>query len=207
MRQLRLAHTVSKAAAIAAALSMIVGPTVATAQVVAPTDLTVMPPVPHAYLPKKTAWGDPDLRGTWPIDNIASLPMQRPASFGNRFFLTDEEFAGAPSSARTAPDARYDAEDQAGQDRHGPLGRIRRSGQPHLAAGRSGRTASCPPLTPQAEALYKRRPFELDAQHQVRLGDRFRQLGPLRHAAASRPRCCRSATTTASASSSRPAMS
>ena len=49
-----------------------------------PDDLTVMPPVPTDYQPKRTVWGDPDLRGTWPIDNIASLPMNRPASFGNR---------------------------------------------------------------------------------------------------------------------------
>ena len=48
-----------------------------------PEDLTTMPPVPKDYQPKKTAWGDPDLRGTWPIDNIASLPMNRPANFGN----------------------------------------------------------------------------------------------------------------------------
>src|SRR3546814_16035750 len=43
----------------------------------APEDLTSMPPVSTGYQPKKTAWGDPDLRGTWPIDTIASLQIGR----------------------------------------------------------------------------------------------------------------------------------
>src|SRR5690606_25024294 len=67
-------------------------PNVAAAQAV-PDDLTVMPPVPTDYQPKKTAWGDPDLRGSWPIDSIASLPRNRPANSGDRFLLTEEEFA------------------------------------------------------------------------------------------------------------------
>ena len=38
-----------------------------------PKDLFVLPPVSHAYKPKKTPWGDPDLRGMWPIDAIGGL--------------------------------------------------------------------------------------------------------------------------------------
>ncbi|WP_126174132.1 hypothetical protein [Altericroceibacterium xinjiangense] len=55
-------------------------------------DLAVLPPVPDEYVPKKTEWGDPDLRGTWPIDHLNGLPLQRTAEQGNRVFLTDEEF-------------------------------------------------------------------------------------------------------------------
>src|SRR5262245_55603179 len=44
---------------------------------------------PKAYTPPKTPWGDPDLQGQWPA--VANIPMQRPASFGTRAFLTDEE--------------------------------------------------------------------------------------------------------------------
>ena len=58
----------------------------------APVDLTVLPPVPHNYAPKKTAWGDPDLRGMWPIDSIGGLPLQRTVAQGNRVFLNDEEY-------------------------------------------------------------------------------------------------------------------
>jgi len=57
-----------------------------------PKELFVLPPVSHAYVPKKTAWGDPDLRGMWPIDAIGGLNIQRPVSMGNRVWLTDQEY-------------------------------------------------------------------------------------------------------------------
>ena len=43
----------------------------------------------------RTPWGDPDLRGTWPVQNIndARIRLERPAEFGTRVRLTDEEFA------------------------------------------------------------------------------------------------------------------
>jgi hypothetical protein len=41
------------------------------------------------WTPPKTPWGDPDLQGEWPA--TARIPMQRPASLGNRAVLTDEE--------------------------------------------------------------------------------------------------------------------
>jgi len=138
--------------ALAAAACIAALPGVAAAQSV-PADLTVMPPVPTDYQPKKTAWGDPDLRGTWPIDNIASLPMNRPASFGNRFWLTDEEFAQRQAQANRS-DQAYDAEDKAG-----------RIGMGHwVESDASGRRTSLlvdpangqlPPLTEQAQALYR----------------------------------------------------
>ncbi|MDB5690053.1 MAG: hypothetical protein JWL91_1929 [Sphingomonas bacterium] len=65
----------------------------ARASASAPQDLTVLPPVPTNYTPKKTAWGDPDLRGTWPIDHLGGLPMQRTEAQGNRVFLNEQEFA------------------------------------------------------------------------------------------------------------------
>jgi hypothetical protein len=57
-----------------------------------PKELFVLPPVSKAYTPKKTAWGDPDLRGMWPIDAIGGLNLQRPASMGDRVWLTDQEY-------------------------------------------------------------------------------------------------------------------
>jgi hypothetical protein len=118
-----------------------------------PADLTTMPPVPTDYQPKKTAWGDPDLRGTWPIDNIASLPMNRPASFGNRYWLTEEENAARLEQIQRSNDA-YAAEDRAG-----------RIGMGHwVESNSSGRRTSLlvdppsgqlPPMTDQAQALYR----------------------------------------------------
>jgi hypothetical protein len=46
-----------------------------------------------------TPWGEPDLRGTWPLNHLISTPFQRPERFGERRFLTDEEFAAAQKSA------------------------------------------------------------------------------------------------------------
>jgi hypothetical protein len=39
----------------------------------------------------RTPWGDPDLQGIW--TNEFDIPLQRPARYGNREFLTDEERA------------------------------------------------------------------------------------------------------------------
>jgi hypothetical protein len=44
------------------------------------------------YTPPKTAWGDPDLQGIWPSTAMVGVPFERPPQFGNRLYLTDEEF-------------------------------------------------------------------------------------------------------------------
>ncbi len=54
-------------------------------------ELYVLPPVSKAYQPKKTAWGDPDLRGMWPTDSVGGLPLQRPEGMGGRVFLSEDE--------------------------------------------------------------------------------------------------------------------
>jgi hypothetical protein len=56
-----------------------------------------------------TPWGEPDLRGTWPLDYLNGTPVQRPAAFGDRRQLTDEEYA--ERVARLAGlNSRYDDE-------------------------------------------------------------------------------------------------
>jgi hypothetical protein len=118
-----------------------------------PADLTTMPPVPTDYQPQRTAWGDPDLRGTWPIDNIASLPMNRPASFGDRYWLTEEEFAERQQQIERSAEA-YDAEDRAGRIGMGHWVESNSSGHRTslLVDPPSGQL---PAMTPQAEALYR----------------------------------------------------
>ena len=54
-------------------------------------ELYVVPPVSKSYKPARTAWGDPDLRGMWPIDSIGGLPLQRPVNMGDRFLLSEDE--------------------------------------------------------------------------------------------------------------------
>ena len=118
-----------------------------------PADLTVMPPVPTDYQPGRTAWGDPDLRGMWPIDNIASLPMNRPAQYGDRFWLTDEEYA-ARQAQYNGSDARYAAEDESGTIGMGHWVESDASGRrTNLLV--SPANGQLPPLTPQAQELYR----------------------------------------------------
>jgi len=57
----------------------------------------------------RTAWGDPDLQGMWPIINLISTPFQRNEQYGERDLLTDEEYA-ATQQRLEARDTRYQEE-------------------------------------------------------------------------------------------------
>ncbi len=67
-----------------------------------PDDLATMPPVATDFEPARTAWGDPDLRGIWPIEKIddMDLPIERDEEYGTRAWLTDEEYAARLAEAR-----------------------------------------------------------------------------------------------------------
>ena len=41
----------------------------------------------------RTAWGDPDLHGEWTSEGEYGVPFERPARFGTRAFLNDDEYA------------------------------------------------------------------------------------------------------------------
>jgi hypothetical protein len=56
-----------------------------------------------------TEWGDPDLRGMWPIINLISTPFQRDPKYGNRRYLNDEEYS-AVEERLEARDERYKEE-------------------------------------------------------------------------------------------------
>jgi hypothetical protein len=109
-----------------------------------------------AYTPGRTAWGDPDFQGTWPIDRIADsgIPLERPESFGDRLLLNDQEFAARLAAARKSdtgvtPDVvEQGTSGLAEWLQSTPF--ARRSSL--LVAPANGRV---PPLTPQAEALYR----------------------------------------------------
>jgi hypothetical protein len=53
-----------------------------------------------SYTPPKTPWGDPDLQGIWPGTDMVGVPFERPAQFGNRPFLTEEEFKARQKQAQ-----------------------------------------------------------------------------------------------------------
>ena len=76
----------------------------------------VPPPAPAGWKAPKTEWGDPDLRGTYPLDQVGRTPMQRRPQYGDRLLMTDEEYQAALSAAvEVASGAdREDASNQLG---------------------------------------------------------------------------------------------
>ena len=48
----------------------------------------------------RTPWGSADLQGIWTSEGELSVPFERPAQFGDRQYLTDEEFADRLRRAR-----------------------------------------------------------------------------------------------------------
>ncbi|MBT2133150.1 hypothetical protein KK137_02285 [Croceibacterium sp. LX-88] len=148
----KLALNLRLAGAAAALAASLVVPGAAFAQQ-AGADLTVMPPVSTDFQPKKTSWGDPDFRGTWPINDVAELPVNRPEQYGNRFFKTEEELAAEQARA-TELETRYAKEEK--EETIGTGHWIE-----YLAGAR--RTSmvidpvdgKLPAMTPQAEALHR----------------------------------------------------
>jgi hypothetical protein len=68
------------------------------------------------WVQPKTPWGDPDLQGTWTSDDCIGTPLNRPANFGDRLYLTEQELADKEKQIQqrherdsvetVAPDAR-----------------------------------------------------------------------------------------------------
>ncbi len=114
-------------------------------------ELYVLPPVSHAYVPEKTAWGDPDLRGMWPIDSIGGLPLQRPEQMGDRVFLSGDELKARETLMQQWREAASD------EDKQNKLG----SGNWVEMTGAGRRTSllvdpkngRLPPLTAEGERL------------------------------------------------------
>jgi hypothetical protein len=59
------------------------------------------PQAPAGWKAPHTPWGDPDLRGIWPLD-LGRTPMQRSPQYGDHASFTDEEFKKATDAATDA---------------------------------------------------------------------------------------------------------
>ena len=68
-------------------------------------DLAAIPAVSRDHKPARTPWGEPDLRGTWPIDHLNFTPLQRTEAQGNRYWLTGEEFVARQQMLATRGEA------------------------------------------------------------------------------------------------------
>ncbi len=149
-----------------AALAVLTGTVVAQQSAAPPAQApvpAVAAPAAKNYRVPRTPWGDPDLQGKWPGIELVGVPMQRPANFGTRNVLTEEEYKDREKRAaqQAAQDeAEFDLDAAAatpGGDVGGPV-----SPPPHwLERGTPQRIASLivdppdgrmPALTPEAQA-------------------------------------------------------
>ena len=86
-----------------------------------PTEANHFIETPAGWAHPKTAWGDPDLQGMWPISFVGSVPLERCAGgFGrggtppppcdlNKAFLTEEEYNARLKAAGVQVDRHAEA--------------------------------------------------------------------------------------------------
>ena len=69
-----------------------------------PAETTAAAVVDPDWEAPRTSWGHPSLEGVWTSDDMRSVPMSRPAQFGMRESLTEEEFYDRASQDQGARD-------------------------------------------------------------------------------------------------------
>src|SRR4029434_10865287 len=109
----------------------------------------------------RTPWGDPDIQGLWPANDMQGTPYERPESFGTRGTLNDKEFA--ERQAARERQIKADGEVFVPQGQRTGIG-----GPSHWTAGERGnpqRQASLvvdppngriPPMTEEGKKLFDR---------------------------------------------------
>jgi hypothetical protein len=63
----------------------------------------------RSWTAPKTAWGDPDISGLFTTDDELGVPFERPVQFGDRRFVTAEEFAQRQGQADRQEEADREA--------------------------------------------------------------------------------------------------
>src|SRR5688572_24847258 len=86
----------------------------------------------------RTPWGDPDLQGEWTAEGEYGVPFERPAQFGTRQLLTDEEYAKRLEDVRARDMRAISRRWTSSQERW--RGRMRRF--------RTGASTTRPPVAP-----------------------------------------------------------
>ncbi len=60
---------------------------------------------PTTYKAPRTAWDDPDISGIFTTDDELGVPFERPAQFGTRQFVTEQEFEQRETQSERQDDA------------------------------------------------------------------------------------------------------
>ena len=96
------------------------------------------------YTSPKTPWGEPDLQGTWTSQAELGVPFERPAAYGTRQSLTDQEFAEREAQAQNqlkSDNADFDPE-TADTSRAGQVGSATSPPPTWLERGKASRRTS-----------------------------------------------------------------
>ena len=90
----RMIGSVGAVAALAAAGAVMTVPVSGQGSPAPPAlVVTAFGGAPSTYKAPRTPWGDPDLQGVWASDDMGGIPMSRPAQYGDRLYLNEQEFA------------------------------------------------------------------------------------------------------------------
>ncbi len=110
------------------------------------------------WTPPRTAWGDPDLTGTYTSDDSIGIPFERPPQYAGRAVLSEDEFA-----ARERANAEQLAKDRAERPEssfeedaaanNAPRHWLERASKPSRATSLVVEPADgrIPPMTPEAQ--------------------------------------------------------
>ena len=141
----------------------------------------------QAWKAPRTPWGDPDLQGIWPSTHMVGVPFERAPQFGNRLFLTDEEFRVRQKDAarqQELDNADFSIEHAADVAAMGDVGGPTSPPPSWLERGEPSRQSSLivepsngrlPPMTPEGE----RRQRLVKNTYLVQTGfNSFDELGP-----------------------------
>jgi hypothetical protein len=109
IRSIPIARIANSCAALAAATLLGCSGPEADSPAVDPDALAMSGHADGEWKHPMTPWGEPDIRGKWPIGHLTGTPLQRSEAMGERRFLTDEELA-ARESQYAARQGAYEAE-------------------------------------------------------------------------------------------------
>ena len=97
---------------------------------------------------QRTSWGDLDLQGEWTSEGEFGVPLERPAEFGTRAHLTDEEYAKRLADVRARDERdlrrgrRARRQGRRAERADSALARIRNGLAAHVARDRSAERAT-----------------------------------------------------------------
>jgi hypothetical protein len=140
----------------------------------------------------KTAWGEPDIQGTW--SNAQVVPFERPRQYGERQLMTEEEHAKAVAALlKRDEDPGRDSRTSQGKDIRGTEKDVARAYNEHWFGDKptevSYRTSQIidppdgrmPALTPEAQAAIQKKKEYLAALLQGTSGGKPGPISPMRY--------------------------